>query len=82
VAVTVVSVVDGTVMVVMDGAVTRHKQAPEMRKGPQVAASLGAGSIAARFSFTAGLLVATRYFIQYEVMIRDCCIGSRTMEHF
>jgi hypothetical protein len=69
VAVIVVSVVDETVMVVVDGAVTRYKQAPEIRKGPEVAASPGAGSIAARFFFTAGLLVATTPFIEYEVMI-------------
>jgi hypothetical protein len=52
----VVSVVDETVMLVVDGAVTRHKQALEMREGPQIATSLGAGDVVARFSFTAAVL--------------------------
>jgi hypothetical protein len=58
VAVTVTPVVDETVMDVVDGEVTRQDQALEMREGPQVATSLGAGGLVARFSFTAGLLVA------------------------
>jgi hypothetical protein len=45
------------VMFAEDGATTRHKQALNMREGPQVASSLGAVSVVARFSFTAGLLV-------------------------
>ena len=69
VAVTVVAMLDETVVIMVEGELTRQEQALVMREGPHVATSLGAGGVESHFSLTAGLVVAVKYVVGHEVTV-------------